>query len=145
MVGENVVRYGSEAESTCAGCVLGMIASLVYAIIIWNTQGPGEPVISYFNNATHIQKNQASTFWPGLLTLVIGCLLSWVGSRILYGFGLIVERAENGYSLSDKGIKLPDGGVMPAVWSTWTCRKCKTENPQSRSVCLNCGEIKSKK
>jgi hypothetical protein len=122
-------------------CVLGIIASLVYAIITWNTQDLSEQTLSYFGN----QQNQVSTFWPGLKTLIIGCLLSWVGSWILYGFGLIVERAENGYSFSDKGIKLPDGGVMPAIWSTWTCKKCKTENPQSRSVCLNCGEIKSKK
>ena len=108
-------------------CVLGMIASLVYAIIIWS------------------QKNQPSTFWPGLLMLVAGCILSWVGSWILYGFGLIVERAENGYTISDKGIRLPDGGTMPAIWSTWTCPDCKTENPQSRAVCLNCGKIKSRK
>ena len=126
-------------------CVLGMIASLVYAIIIWSAQVPVETTVSYWNNAAHIQKNQPSTFWPGLLMLVAGCILSWVGSWILYGFGLIVERAENGYTISDKGIRLPDGGTMPAIWSTWTCPDCKTENPQSRAVCLNCGKIKSRK
>ena len=121
-------------------CILGMIVSLIMAISTWNTRVPDEIHSSWNDTA-----KQASTFWPGLKTLIIGCLLSWVGSWILYGFGLIVERAENGYSFSDKGLRLPDGGVMPAVWSTWTCRKCKTENPQSRSVCLNCGEIKSRK
>ena len=120
-------------------CVLGMIASLVYAITVWNTRIPGEPVISYFNNATHIQNNQTSTFWPGLLALVIGCLLSWVGSWILYGFGLIVESAEKNLHVSSAA---PYVGIDAAFLPKWTCPKCKSENLQSKVQCQKCGAVR---
>ena len=31
---------------------------------------------------------------PGLLTIVLGALLSWVGSFVLYGFGEMVENSD---------------------------------------------------
>ena len=64
-------------------CWLGIIVSLISAIILWNQN-------SYYQ----------STILAGILRLVTGCLASWIGSWAMYGLGLVVEHVENGGALS---------------------------------------------
>ena len=56
-------------------CILGMIGSIVYAIICFTTS-------SRYQDLTLI----------GVLILVLGCLMSWISSFFVYGFGELIER-----------------------------------------------------
>ena len=115
--------------------VMGIIVSLVRAIIIWSTPVPVEPSFSYSNNGIRVQANQTFTFWPGLLTLIIGCLLSCVVSWALYGFGLIVKNTEKNN---------PDDSVEidPPFQPNWICPQCKAENPSGSVQCQECGRAR---
>ncbi len=56
-------------------CWLGIIASVISAIMLW------------------AQNNRyQSTILMGLITLVLGCLISWIGSFFTYGFGELIEK-----------------------------------------------------
>ncbi len=66
------------------GCWLGIIGSVIYAIVLWS----------------HNSRYQ-STILIGFLYLIVGCLISWIGSWAMYGLGLVVEHVEKGGSLSD--------------------------------------------
>lgn len=61
---------------TLAGvtCALGMIASVCGAIALWAQDSSYTP-----------------TIFLGVLVLGLGCLGSWVGSFITYGFGELIE------------------------------------------------------
>ena len=120
-------------------CIIGMIISLIQAIGIWSINTADISV--HIGNA-NVYQGQSSTFWTGLWALLLGCVLSWVGSFVLYGFGIIVGFAENGGNISPKGILTSDGGITSAFWSTWTCPECKTENPKSKVQCQKCGAIR---
>ena len=63
--------------------VLGMIASIVLGII---SLVNGAKVARYYNNENPL-------LWTGLITIVAGCLGSWLGSFFIYGFGELIERA----------------------------------------------------
>lgn len=66
-------HIGSKIKTLAAViCWLGIAASVIAAISIWAT--------------TH-------AFFSGLITLVCGCLGSWIGSFTLYGFGELVENS----------------------------------------------------
>ena len=56
-------------------CILGIIGSVTYAIICF----------------TNSSRYQDLTLY-GILILVGGCLLSWIGSFFTYGFGELIER-----------------------------------------------------
>ncbi len=84
-------------------CWLGIIASVIYAISIWAIGGQVREAAtwssSYYYNGMPIYETgrsaSPSTFLPGLIVLVVGCLLSWVGSFCLYGFGELIDRAKS--------------------------------------------------
>ncbi len=57
-------------------CILGIIASVTYAIICFTNSSRYENLTLY-----------------GVLILVGGCLLSWIGSFFTYGFGELIDRA----------------------------------------------------
>ena len=116
-------------------CIIGVIISLVQAIQVWSIKPVN--VSAYFGD-TNVHLEQESTFWLGLWTLIKGCVLSWVGTFALYGFGIIVGFVENGGSISPKGIPASDGGTA----STWICPDCKTENPKNAVRCQECGEFR---
>ena len=59
-------------------CILGIIASIAYAIVCF----------------TNSNRYQNLTLY-GILTLVGGCLLSWIGSFFVYGFGELIDRASS--------------------------------------------------
>ena len=56
-------------------CILGMIGSVVYAIVCFSNTSKYEDLTLY-----------------GVLILVLGCLVSWISSFFVYGFGELIER-----------------------------------------------------
>ena len=56
-------------------CILGMVASVVCAVFC-------------FVNSSR----QQDLTLTGVLILVAGCLISWIGSFFTYGFGELIER-----------------------------------------------------
>ena len=59
-------------------CIIGMVASLITALVLWSQS-------RYWSDNTA----------AGLLTLVGGCLVSWVSSFFTYGFGQLIEYAKS--------------------------------------------------
>lgn len=116
-------------------CWIGIIASVISGIVIMNQS------TSYY-----------STILLGLLSIVLGCLFSWIGSWAMYGLGLVVENVENGVgsrtSFTDTsagyafhGTKTEDGGTLTSG-SYWTCPGCQTRNPMSKVTCKQCGKVR---
>ena len=116
-------------------CWFGIIGSAVWGIVI-------------MSQSSHYQ----STVLAGLLTLVLGCLGSWIGSWSIYGLGRVVEYVENGgskgasYTDSSAGYAFhgaatSDGGTLTSG-SYWTCPNCKTRNPMSKIECKECGKVR---
>ena len=112
-------------------CILGMIASFVAAIFLW-TQN------SRYN----------STILAGFLTLGGGCLISWIGSFFTYGFGQLIESAEetaeNTWRIADRVDKILTKLETPTVGpetrsDKWRCRDCGTDNNAAQVFCRNCG------
>ncbi len=58
-------------------CWIGIIASVFSAIAMWAQNSSYSP-----------------TILPGILILVLGCLLSWIGSFFTYGFGQLIENTD---------------------------------------------------
>lgn len=56
-------------------CWIGIVASVIGGIAIMAGTG-------------------SSGVLPGLLTIVLGTLFSWIGSFVLYGFGEMVENSD---------------------------------------------------
>ena len=109
-------------------CWVGIIASLIWAGILLSMNDKSHP-----------------TILSGILTAVIGCLSSWIGSWAIYGLGLVTEYVENGGSKSGNtshGIQTSDGGVIATAGSYWICPKCKNRNPMSKVECKECGTIR---
>ena len=81
----------------------------------------------------------------GFLYIILGSLGSWVGSWVLYGFGLIVEYVENKSAPSNfKSSDTVNESLEAGSGSYWVCPKCKTRNPNSKIECKECGEINPK-
>ena len=59
--------------------VLGIIASIIGAIVLWTQAGRSSYAAEGVLN---------STAWA---ILIGGCLGSWIGSFVLYGFGQLIE------------------------------------------------------
>ncbi len=151
---ENV---GSKVKALAmAVCVLGIIGSIIGAIIIWASGLRG-------------------AFLRGLLTLALGCFGSWLGTLVTYAIGQAAESAETNEgrikTLQDKidqlqqSLKNSGGnaaGNTPAAppiaprtggrsdlhaaatknekW--WTCKKCGHTNKSSQLYCEECGTYK---
>ena len=64
-------------------CWLGIIGAGIIALVIWLQMPFTLPV-----------------FLMGLLVLLLGGFGSWIGSWALYGFGVIVDKFENGVDVS---------------------------------------------
>lgn len=101
--------------------ILGMVVSVIVAIVLFCQN-------SRYN----------STIGVGLVTLVGGCLCSWIGGFFTYGFGELIEQQTSiAYSLGHNGSS-STGGYR--VTSTWECPSCKHTNPMSRIFCEECGQ-----
>ena len=111
-------------------CWLGIIGSVLVAIIIWGQNS-----------------RYQSTILTGIIYLVLGCLGSWIGSWTMYGLGLVVEKVENGgfeaHSSAPVYTETTTPNPTPSYTDNyWTCPKCKTRNPISKIECRECGAIK---
>lgn len=125
-------------------CILGIIASVIAAVSLWS------------QNSRYLE-----TGWLGVITLVAGCLGSWVGSFFMYGFGQLIESTEaNNALLRQIANKMPAqsapvlgratsaaAAFKPAVHtaaarSEWCCRQCGTVNKQTDIMCRDCGEYR---
>lgn len=78
----------------------------------------------------------------GLLIMIIGCVSSWVGSFVLYGFGQLVENSDKLVASLPNNDK-PAETVKSAVpvrepVNPWVCFSCGTENPGQRAYCMQC-------
>ena len=98
-------------------CWIGVIASAILTIVLLEMNNKSNP-----------------TTLSAILTLVFGCLFSWVGSWAIYGLGLVTEYVENGGSRSiriKQGIRTSEGGVIATAGNDWICPMCKSRNPRS--------------
>ena len=108
--------------------LLGIIASIVYGIYIWIL-------------GVRVGKGLIILF--GILIIIIGSLVSWLGSFLLYGFGIIVQSHED---------KLEDSQVVeknleqPTQENFWVCYYCGAKLNEKSCFCPNCGsEFKEEK
>lgn len=77
-------------------CIVGMVGSFIGAVIQWVNAGN-----YYYGGDTLVLS--------GFITLIVGALVSWVGSFFTYGFGQLIEKTEeNNYHLNQIGRMLYD-------------------------------------
>lgn len=66
-------------------------------IICWVITGfalmAGSSSMTYRLNGEFVRANSGASVVVGILTIVVGVLVSWIGSFLLYGFGQLVEDA----------------------------------------------------
>ena len=110
------------------------------------------------------------SFFTGLLVIVLGSLVSWVGSFFMYGFGELIDKVceierntrnsatkttapttetpANTYSNASNQGAGYSLSAMAAGRNTsgapWICRKCNTKNDAKQMHCKECGEYKNK-
>lgn len=118
-------------------CALGMVASVICAIVLWSDH-------SRYND----------TIALGFGVMFGGCFVSWVGSCFMYGFGQLIED-----TALIRGTLLPQGEqpaqapVQPVVkesfikkptndLSGWSCPHCKFFNSNDHHECTYCGKRK---
>lgn len=83
----------------------------------------------------------------GTVMLISGLSLvfiGWIGSLLLYGFGIIVA-ANEGFSDTPAKPAAQHAAPQTPAASPWKCSHCGTENPQHLSVCRHCDEAKPSK
>lgn len=120
--------------------VLGIIASVVGAIVLWAAN-------SYYNN----------TVGTGFIVLIGGCIGSWVSGFFTYGFGELIDQQATIISYLRKPIKVVEephettNSPAPARKNTaspinlntaWTCPKCGSNNAAGQLTCKGCGRYK---
>ena len=73
----------------------------------------------------------------GIIVIVIGAILAWVGSFTLYGFGELVE---NSAIIAGKTtIDEEKHTSQPRADGKWMCRRCYKLNPEDSPTCVKCG------
>ncbi len=99
--------------------VIGMICSVILFIVLI-VIGDGEP----------------EGFISGLLLGGLGCLSSWLGSFLLYGFGQLIESAENiEYKLNHTNVSEPE--IVPNT----CCNRCGAPTQNSDGICNSCRNV----
>ena len=137
-------------------CWIGIIASVICAIVLWTQNSRYNPTIAL-----------------GFGVLIGGVLSSWIGSFFMYGFGeLIAETtlnrqisqsiletmkkqntdsswAEVGYDepidFSQEGVAqsaIRTGEFLKSHAARWECAECGSMNDSSAIMCKDCGTYK---
>ena len=123
-------------------CWLGIILSFVFGFILITsaTVGSGYLIVA------------------GIVLIVGGSILSWIGSFVLYGFGELVENSSDLVRMKKDEIqscKTRQGTTSQRSYSNeskldstvrkpnvnpkqWTCPHCGKSNPMTTSICI-CG------
>ena len=64
-------------------------------IVFWTITGlalmAGGSSVTYRLNGEFVRANSGAGVVAGILTIIVGVLVSWIGSFLLYGFGQLVE------------------------------------------------------
>ena len=127
-------------------CWVGIIASIILGIIIISGAGTSYGRYRYTDSGMVVL---------GIITIVAGSILSWIGSFVLYGFGELVENSselvEQIEEIRTKKntaefYRQPTGSVSSegdaySSQNQWICPKCGRRNPITLKVC-NCGTFK---
>ena len=72
-------------------CWIGIILSVITGIAIM--AGGGN--YSYLSmNGMQISVDSGAAVVVGILTILLGVLISWIGSFVLYGFGQLVDNSD---------------------------------------------------
>lgn len=84
----------------------------------------------------------------GILYMLIGSLLSWIGSFLLYGFGeLIATTMHISYLVDKQTSQLHTNYIQTQrkeeTHSTWKCVKCGQENSNISAQCKGCGQYRT--
>ena len=95
----------------------------------------------------------------GFLLLIVGPLMSWVGSFFIYGFGELIDKtcdiAKNTRSgdikQSTSSAKIQSSGYSLSKLANektnnsggfWVCKKCGTKNEMHSLCCKDCGKYR---
>lgn len=113
-------------------------------------------VLIFFLAPLFLRWDFGVAFFVGLLVLGVGCLISWLSTRLLQGFGELVQyTAEAASYLEHIAAQRPEMAAetdpkpaapspsRPSSKSFWRCAKCGYENDASASVCEYCGKPRS--
>ena len=65
-------------------CWLGIILSVIIGIVL---------IIGATNRNGYYRYTDTTTIIYGIIVIVMGSLLSWIGSFVLYGFGELVDNS----------------------------------------------------
>ncbi len=81
----------------------------------------------------------------GLIVIFVGSFISYCSAFAIYGFGIIVENAEENLSKAKNDIKSPTNTEISAESKTeekthWTCQYCGVTNSLNLSKCEICGK-----
>ncbi len=122
--------------------VAGIIASVILGIIdIVNAVKLGKYASSYGNVIAGVQ---GVTVWGGILKIILGSIISVVSTYVLYGFGQLVDSAQN---LERELVHQPTTKLSHAkpieneTAKGWKCPRCGRMNAMLMSKC-ECGESK---
>ena len=75
----------------------------------------------------------------GFLVAVVGALLSWVGSFMLYGFGELVDTVMH---INDTLNRTDGIGQKKELSNIWYCPSCGQQNTNNSSQCKSCGKFR---
>ncbi len=86
----------------------------------------------------------------GFIVLILGCLVSWIGSFLLYGFGELITQTTNiANSVKNKTNIIPTklNNAQYKATNTisleyWICKKCGSKNKSTKMFCRDCGTYK---
>lgn len=93
-------------------------------------------LISIIAGCTLMQGDQLT----GILVMAVGCLLSWVGSFIMYGFGEIVDCV---MEIRDATVYSAPFQAKESVSDVWYCTDCGQQNNNTSAQCKGCGKFRS--
>ena len=123
-------------------CWVGIIASVILGIVLISNASSGWGEYKYTNSEMVVE---------GIICIVGGSILSWVGSFAMYGFGELVENSSELVKMKKDEARLekssreaareqpsPSGLQSTPSPNRWTCPHCGKSNPITTSVCL-CG------
>ena len=60
-------------------------------IVFWTIKGIGSLSMTHQLTGSYVTASSAAGVLVSIVTIVVGVLLSWIGSFLLYGFGQLVE------------------------------------------------------
>ena len=75
----------------------------------------------------------------GLLIALVGSLLSWISSFVLYGFGELIDSV---MQINDLLSRTDGIGVKKEIPSIWYCTSCGQQNTNISAQCKKCGKYR---